>query len=74
MYTVWLFQASCRVQKSSKSHAPAHLRFREKKRCESAIPVIFPPIGQKSYVYKAWVFANDNIRYFIVNQEKFRKP
>lgn len=32
---------------------PAHLRFREKKRCESAIPVIFPPIGQKSYVYKA---------------------
>lgn len=36
-----------------KISCPAHLRFREKKRCESAIPVIFPPIGQKSYVYKA---------------------
>lgn len=37
---------------SSKLPALAHLRFWEKRRCESAIPVIFPPIGQKSYVYK----------------------
>lgn len=56
-----------------KISCPAHLRFREKKRCKSAIPVIFPPIGQKSYVYKAGVFTFDSIRYFIVNQEKFRK-
>ena len=48
---------------------PAHLRFWEKKRCESAIPVIFPPIGQKSYVYKAGVFAFDSICYLIINQE-----
>lgn len=52
---------------SSKLPGAAHLRFREKKHCESAIPVIFPPIGQKSYVYKAGVFAFDNICYFIVN-------